>query len=679
MFCANCGNKLADGSKFCPSCGTKVGNIIEAKQTISFDSVPQAATVYFEQGIEYLAQKDSKNAADAFNAAIKIAPNYYEAKKELVKIYSSGEENEIAIDLLEKMLIERPDDAEAFLLRAELYIKLDHLDKALMDLNIAKKINPDLHEIYGAFGKIFTVQKEYKKVIENYSKAIKLNSKKIKYYLGRGNAYFFENMHEKAIEDYSKALSLKKDNEEALYGRGMSLFKLNKYDDALADFNKLLSINQEDIDYLGIHGRICFLKEDYKKAISSFAYCMSIMDKSKEYNNLEPFEYHAKACLKLKKYKDVREDYVRILDIAPDYQFKDTSYYIDGLTGYFEDGFKKYESDKKTFVLIGKKGSNNQKEGRFVDINGICEGKRLSILYSYPIVFFCEEHARDYSDTPWTYWLREHKYPIRESDYRYNQESERNRNTPIERRYNLPERNQYNIIQNKLNEAPSFWFIIHMPSGKVYNRNKEGKIKFENTDKGYPVEGNNSRFKTIEEAILMYKELIKNLLDKKAEGKSSYEIYSYFNLYFGKETQKYDLRCDDFFIAGTYNTETLEALKAANPTHTTSDCFITSAVCRTLGKTDNCSELMLFRHFRDTYMCDSIEKITEIKEYYNIAPKICKNIETMENDGNIIYQKIWNNYLKKALIAINNYELDKAYRIYKKMVLDLKDTYILEK
>jgi tetratricopeptide (TPR) repeat protein len=657
MFCANCGNMLADGSKFCSGCGTKVGNIAEVKQAASYDSVPQAATVYFEQGIEYLAQKDSKNAANAFNAAIKIAPNYYEAKKELVKIYSLSDKNKIAIDLLDKMLIERPDDSEAFFLRAELYIKLDQLDKALMDLNIAKKMNPGLHEIYGAFGRIYTFQNDNKKVIENYTEAIKLNSKIFKYYLGRGNAYFSANMLDKAIEDYSKVLSLNKNNEESLYKRGMSLFKLNKYDDALADFNKLLSINQEDIDYLGIHGKICFFKEDYKKAISSFGYCMTIMNKTGEYNNLEYFEFHAMSCIKVKKFKEVREDYINIIDINPNYQFQDISCFIDGLAGYYEEELGKNKLDKKTFLLVGRKGSNNQKEGEFVDISGVKEnvsgGKRLSTLYFYPIMFFCEEHAKDFSDTPWTSWLRENNYPVREADYRYQKENERIRKTPIERRYSLPERGQYKIIQNKFNEAPSFWFIISMPSGRIYNKNKKGKITFEYPDKGYPTEDKNSLFNTIEEAILHYKELIKTCFED-------------------------GTRCDNYFIAGTYNKETLAALKAANPTHKASDCFITSAVCRTLGKDDNCSELILFRNFRDTYMCGSYEKIAEVKEYYNIAPKICKNIETTEDYGNIVYKYIWNNYLKNALRALNNNELDKAYMIYKKMVLDLKYNYIFE-
>lgn len=35
MFCSNCGNKIDDGAAFCPSCGTKVGAVVnQAEETV---------------------------------------------------------------------------------------------------------------------------------------------------------------------------------------------------------------------------------------------------------------------------------------------------------------------------------------------------------------------------------------------------------------------------------------------------------------------------------------------------------------------------------------------------------------------------------------------------------------------------------------------------------------------
>jgi hypothetical protein len=106
-------------------------------------------------------------------------------------------------------------------------------------------------------------------------------------------------------------------------------------------------------------------------------------------------------------------------------------------------------------------------------------------------------------------------------------------------------------------------------------------------------------------------------------------------------------------------------------------CFITTAVCKTLGKSDDCSELMEFRHFRDTYMHETPEMLAEIEEYYEIAPKICIKINDYnEQKINNIYFAIWENFLKSAFEALKNGENKKTHDIYKDMVLSLKSEFL---
>lgn len=106
-------------------------------------------------------------------------------------------------------------------------------------------------------------------------------------------------------------------------------------------------------------------------------------------------------------------------------------------------------------------------------------------------------------------------------------------------------------------------------------------------------------------------------------------------------------------------------------------CFITSAVCRTFEKPDDCKELMAFREFRDTYMQDKEELKKEIEKYYEIAPKICKAIDDKgEVAAKQEYVRIWDDHLSKAFDALNNKELEKTYNIYKNMVKSLEKTYL---
>jgi hypothetical protein len=112
-------------------------------------------------------------------------------------------------------------------------------------------------------------------------------------------------------------------------------------------------------------------------------------------------------------------------------------------------------------------------------------------------------------------------------------------------------------------------------------------------------------------------------------------------------------------------------------TYNQSGCFITSAVCRTFGKHDDCQELMAFRHFRDSYMAEREDLNREVQNYYEIAPAICAAIDAKGDSlAKQEYARIWDEHLSKAFEALRNNELEKTYDIYKKMVLSLEEAYL---
>lgn len=103
-------------------------------------------------------------------------------------------------------------------------------------------------------------------------------------------------------------------------------------------------------------------------------------------------------------------------------------------------------------------------------------------------------------------------------------------------------------------------------------------------------------------------------------------------------------------------------------------CFITTAVCQSRNLPDDCEELTILRKFRDEYMKPS-ELNREVEEYYLIAPKICKSIDS-HSDSSKIYDDIYERWIKKSVAAVKNGEFENAHNIYKKMVLSLKEKYL---
>ena len=85
-------------------------------------------------------------------------------------------------------------------------------------------------------------------------------------------------------------------------------------------------------------------------------------------------------------------------------------------------------------------------------------------------------------------------------------------------------------------------------------------------------------------------------------------------------------------------------------------CFITTAVCDSFGKPDNCYELTSFRKFRDGWLSRQTDGRALIAEYYEIAPRIVRHINSMGN-AKEIYRSIWDNYLQPCLTYIEEESL----------------------
>jgi hypothetical protein len=76
-------------------------------------------------------------------------------------------------------------------------------------------------------------------------------------------------------------------------------------------------------------------------------------------------------------------------------------------------------------------------------------------------------------------------------------------------------------------------------------------------------------------------------------------------------------------------------------------------------------------------MRETPEMAAEVEEYYEIAPKICAAINAAgAEDASEKYTAIWEESLKPAFAALNRGDNQKAYDIYKGMVLELKELYI---
>lgn len=107
-------------------------------------------------------------------------------------------------------------------------------------------------------------------------------------------------------------------------------------------------------------------------------------------------------------------------------------------------------------------------------------------------------------------------------------------------------------------------------------------------------------------------------------------------------------------------------------------CYITTATCLALSKSDDCFELSVIRHFRDNWLAKQKNGIEIINEYYKIAPVIVENIN-INNNRIKVYKEIWDVYLKCFFELIMSGNNKKAKVVYLKMVDILSKEYLFKK
>jgi hypothetical protein len=100
-------------------------------------------------------------------------------------------------------------------------------------------------------------------------------------------------------------------------------------------------------------------------------------------------------------------------------------------------------------------------------------------------------------------------------------------------------------------------------------------------------------------------------------------------------------------------------------------CFITTAVCGSFGKSDDCRELTAFRAFRDNWLIKQPDGQALITEYYCIAPGIVAAIDASGNQ-NAVYRSIWDTYLVECLRSIEVGDFTTCKGVYIKMVEELR-------
>lgn len=105
-----------------------------------------------------------------------------------------------------------------------------------------------------------------------------------------------------------------------------------------------------------------------------------------------------------------------------------------------------------------------------------------------------------------------------------------------------------------------------------------------------------------------------------------------------------------------------------------SKCFLSSACTTGVGLRNNCYELAVLRRFRDEHLLRTAAGATEVRRYYEIAPRIVSAINAARNSS-AIYVYLYHCLVVPCVLLIEAGRPEHARLLYRRMVDKLDRSY----
>ncbi len=266
------------------------------------------ALVYLKQHLQSAYKKPlSKiNTESAFSSfkntsewkTLEIDTFYTQEEKliEQAVFYSSNGDLNLALDILDELIAQNKNDAEAYFYRAKFIVFLNQ---------------------------------DYKYAISDLKKAIKLDSKNYKYHRLLADLYFKELKYKKALKSYSLAKHIFPYSYQDILFITKAYYRMGEYKKSINYVNQYIRIDDRNIDALLLAGQINYDNKNYKASIAFLTRAISINSR-----RIDVLVARGKSYLEIDDYQRAGRDF----NIALDLDTRNGElWYLKGLAFLYQD------------------------------------------------------------------------------------------------------------------------------------------------------------------------------------------------------------------------------------------------------------------------------------------------------------------------------------------------------
>ena len=265
----------------------------------------------------------------------------------IIALFSS-EKFQDALEAIEELIVENPNDALLFNIRGACYAGLNQIKIAKENYEKAILLNPRYakahYNLAGAYHELL----DFDASIQSYQDALTIEADHAEAHNNLGNVFKEVGKLDEAIKSYKKAISLKPDYVEAYYSLGSTFYDSEKLEEAVVCFSKIVELKPRfslihnnlgnilrelgrfneailsyenaisiDPDFFEVYFNLGVTFQDMKDYINSVNYYKKAVKNNENYpeahNNL------GVAYKELKEYDLAIKSYNKAIDLRPEY------------------------------------------------------------------------------------------------------------------------------------------------------------------------------------------------------------------------------------------------------------------------------------------------------------------------------------------------------------------------
>ncbi len=195
-----------------------------------------------ERGDYLYSKGDINGAITAFETAVQLKPDAYDAHLNLINMYFKKNQIDRAIEACKKIIQLKPGNQEAHVMMANLLRNKGDNKQAIEEFQKAMKLGARDSSIYSAIGFSYLNDADLVHAEEFLRKAVAEKEQPVDAFIGLAIIDYKKKDFPNALVDLDRVLKEKPDSAEARKLRGEVLMELGRLDDAETELKKAIAI-----------------------------------------------------------------------------------------------------------------------------------------------------------------------------------------------------------------------------------------------------------------------------------------------------------------------------------------------------------------------------------------------------------------------------------------------------